>query len=59
MATPARLQLVEVDAALRDVGLDSEAMAATYRRRSTFVDGILARNAAQADGFGLSGPRPS
>ncbi len=55
VATPGRLQFVEVDAALRGAGLDPETMAAAYRGRSGHVDAILARNAGQADGFGLSG----
>jgi Protein-disulfide isomerase len=55
MATPARLQKEDVDAAIAGAGLDPEALWEAFRKDMDRVDGILARNMDQANAFGFGG----
>lgn len=55
MATPGRLNDAAIDAALAKAGLDPKALKRGYARRRADFDGFLARNEAQATGFGFPG----
>lgn len=55
MATPARLTEDQVRAVLTEVGLDPDALMASYREDLGRWDGLIGRNRAQAAALGLQG----
>jgi protein-disulfide isomerase len=55
MATEARLSQQEVEEALTEAGFSIEALNAAYGRDQARIDGIIARNGAQAESFGFMG----
>lgn len=55
MATKARLSREDVEEALAKAGFDIAALNAAYGRDQARIDGIIARNGAQAEAFGFMG----
>ncbi|MEX6507185.1 DsbA family protein [Jiella sp. M17.18] len=55
MRTPGRLTDAEIDATLKAAGFDIAALKTAYQHDKARVDGILARNKTQAEGFGFFG----
>ncbi|MCW4115439.1 DsbA family protein [Aurantimonas sp. MSK8Z-1] len=55
MRTRGRLTVAEVDETLGRTGFDVAALRQSCGRQRRRIDGILVRNAAQAEGFGLAG----
>ncbi len=55
MKTPGRLTDAEIDTTMHSAGFDIARLKAAYRHDKARVEGILARNKAQAEGFGFFG----
>ena len=55
MAAKGRLSQPIVDATLAQAGFDVEALKAAYEKHKATIDGVIARNGAQADAFGFPG----
>ena len=55
MATEGRLTEQQVEATLRDAGIDTVAAAGAFERDSEKWNGLVSRNIQQADALGLSG----
>ena len=55
MATKARLSQQDIETTLTRAGFEIEALDAAYGRDQARIDGIIARNGAQAESFGFMG----